>query len=57
MRQRHAEIINSKPPCVEPPLQLVQSTGQWGGPTPKSGGRMLDGRTSDEMLDTTTVLT
>jgi len=48
-RQRHAEIIKIKPPRVEPPLQLVQSTVQWGGLTPKSGGRVLDGRTWDEM--------
>jgi hypothetical protein len=48
-RQRHAEIINSKPPGVEPPLQLVQSTVQWGGRTPKEGGRQLDGRRWDQM--------
>jgi len=48
MRQRHAEIINSKPPGVEPPLQLVQSTGQWGGRTPKALGRELDGQYWDE---------
>ena len=48
-RQRHAEIINSKPPGVEPPLQLVQSTVQWGGRTPKEGGRDLDGRRWDQM--------
>jgi hypothetical protein len=30
MRQRHAEIINSQTTEVEPPPQLVQSTGQWG---------------------------
>ena len=38
MRQRHAEIINSKPPGVEPPLQLVQSTGQWGAFAPEADG-------------------
>jgi len=47
-RQRHAEIIKIKPPRVEPPLQLVQSTVQVGGITPKAGGRELDGRTWDE---------
>lgn len=30
---------------------------QWGGPTPKSGGRTLDGRTWDEMPSDATVLT
>jgi len=49
MRQRHAEIINSQPPDVEPTLQLVQSTGQWGGRTPKAGGRDLEGRYWDQM--------
>jgi protein gp37 len=47
MRQ-HAEIINSQPLEVERTLQLVQSTGQVGGLTPKAGGRLLDGRTWDE---------
>jgi hypothetical protein len=50
------------PPCPRPSKrhpdeEMVQSTVQWGGATPKSGGRMLDGRTWDEMPDTTTVLT
>jgi protein gp37 len=27
---------------------------QWGGPTPKAGGRLLDGRTWDEMPETAT---
>lgn len=48
MRQ-HAEIINNRPPEVEPTPQLVQSTGQWGGRTPKALGRELDGRRWDEM--------
>jgi len=48
MRQ-HAEIINDGLAPVEPPPKLVQSTGQWGGTTPKAGGRMLDGRTWDGM--------
>lgn len=30
---------------------------QWGGPTPKSGGRRLDGQTWNEMPDPATVLT
>jgi hypothetical protein len=42
-------IINSHPPAVEPTLQLVQTTGQWGGRTPKAGGRLLEDRTWDEM--------
>lgn len=29
--------------------QIVQSTVQWGGRTPKAGGRELDGRVWDEM--------
>ncbi|MGW1621140.1 hypothetical protein [Streptomyces sp. NPDC002172] len=29
--------------------QIVQSTEQWGGRTPKAGGRELDGRTWDDM--------
>ena len=29
--------------------QVVQSTVQWGGRTPKAGGRELDGRTRDEI--------
>jgi protein gp37 len=29
--------------------QIVQSTVQWGGRTPKTGGRELDGRMWDEM--------
>jgi len=29
---------------------MVQSTEQWGGRTPKAGGRELDGRTWDDML-------
>ncbi len=32
-----------------PVAQMVQSTVQWGGPTPKAGGRQLDGRTWDQM--------
>jgi protein gp37 len=28
---------------------LVQSTVQWGGRTPKAGGRELDGRTWDQV--------
>ncbi len=32
-----------------PPLQLVQSTVQVGGPTPKAAGRQLDGRPWDQM--------
>ncbi len=37
-RQRHAEIIKIKPPRVEPPLQLVQSTVQWGEFVPTAPG-------------------
>ncbi len=29
--------------------QIVQSTVQWGGRTPKAGGRELDGRVWDEL--------
>lgn len=29
--------------------QMVQSTEQWGGRTPKAGGRELQGRTWDQM--------
>lgn len=47
MRQ-HAKIINKQPGEVELTPQLVQSTGQWGGRTPKAGGRELDGRTWSE---------
>jgi hypothetical protein len=47
-RQRHAQIIDSKPPGAEPTPKLVQSTGQIGGATPKAGGRLLDGRTWDQ---------
>jgi protein gp37 len=32
-----------------PVAQLVQSTVQWGGRTPKAGGRELGGRTWDDM--------
>jgi hypothetical protein len=50
LRQRHAEIINSQQPGVEPLRQMVQSTVQHvGGRTPKAGGRLLDGRTWDQM--------
>jgi hypothetical protein len=31
------------------PRVVVQSTVQVGGPTPKAGGRQLDGRTWDQM--------
>ncbi len=37
MRQRHAEIFNSKLRGVELTRQLVQSTGQWGEWAPQSG--------------------
>ncbi|MGW4982100.1 hypothetical protein [Streptomyces mirabilis] len=36
--------------------QIVQSTEQWGGRTPKAGGRELDGRTWDDMPDRQLVL-
>lgn len=29
--------------------EMVQSTVQWGGRSPKAGGRELDGRTWDQM--------
>jgi protein gp37 len=37
------------PPQGHQSAQIVQSTVQWGGRTPKAGGRMLDGRVWDEM--------
>jgi protein gp37 len=43
-------------PCWATELRDACQTGgvpfffkQWGGPTPKAGGRLLDGRTWDEM--------
>jgi hypothetical protein len=36
------------PPDRQPVDQMVQSTAQWGGRTPKAGGRTLDGRTWDQ---------
>lgn len=36
------------PPDRQPVDQMVQSTAQWGGRTPKTGGRLLDGRTWDQ---------
>jgi hypothetical protein len=49
MRHRHADIINNRRAGVESSRQLVQSTGQWGGRTPKALGRELDGQLWDEM--------
>ncbi|MCP2365808.1 protein gp37 [Nonomuraea thailandensis] len=41
------------PPCDHQQYsQIVQSTVQVGGPTPKAGGRLLDGRTWDDFPST-----
>ena len=37
------------PPQRHQPTEIVQSTVQVGGATPKAGGRELDGRTWDQM--------
>ncbi|MFF0087376.1 hypothetical protein ACFYR1_48205 [Streptomyces canus] len=45
------------PPADRHPIdQIVQSTEQWGGRTPKAGGRELDGRTWDNMPERQLVL-
>jgi hypothetical protein len=44
MKHRHTAIIGDPPLPVDPIADLVQSTVQWGGRTPKAGGRELDGR-------------
>jgi hypothetical protein len=53
---RHSACVLASPFGEGPghaPVQVrstaVQSTAQWGGRTPKAGGRLLDGRTWDQM--------
>jgi hypothetical protein len=43
--------LNRRNPLSNRPVsaQVVQSTAQWGGRTPKAGGRELDGRTWDQV--------
>jgi hypothetical protein len=45
---KQEEPVSDHEGCLAGAL-LVQSTVQWGGPTPKAGGRLLDGRTWDQM--------
>jgi hypothetical protein len=40
-----AQLRPGAPPDRYPIIQMVQSTEQWGGPTPRAGGQLLDGRT------------
>ncbi|MEU9663481.1 hypothetical protein [Streptomyces chartreusis] len=56
MRTNQLSIPKHKDRCFMPSPaerqqtnQMVQSTEQWGGRTPKAGGRELQGRTWDQM--------
>jgi hypothetical protein len=54
MKLSHTAIIGDPPLPVDPIGDLVQSTVQWGGRTPKALGRELDGQLWDEMPEAAT---